>query len=224
MSTDLLQYYAQRAREYEEIYARPERQADLDRVRPWLRGELHGHRVLEVACGTGYWTAWLAPVAEGIVATDAGAEVLGAARQKSYPPERVRFAGADAYDLGAVSGEFSAAFAGFFWSHVPRARVPEFLWSLHRRLGPGARVVFLDNRFVAGSSTPIARRDDAGDTYQRRWLGDGTEHKVLKNFWSPAKLRAALGADARGLRIVEFEYYWGASYETKGERPATSCT
>ena len=137
MSTDLVQYYAQRAQEFEEIYAKPERQADLDRVRRWLRSELSRHRVPEVACGTGYWTAWLAPVAEGIVATDASAEVLDVARQKPYPPDRVRFAIADAYELGAVPGEFNAAFVGFFWSHVPRARIPTFLASLHGRLGPG---------------------------------------------------------------------------------------
>jgi demethylmenaquinone methyltransferase/2-methoxy-6-polyprenyl-1,4-benzoquinol methylase len=172
--------------------------------------------VLEVACGTGYWTAWVAPVAESVVATDAGAEVLDVARQKSYPPERVRFAIADAYELGAVSGEFSAAFAGFFWSHVPRARIPAFLGSLHGRLGPAGRVVLLDNRHVTGSSTPIARRDEAGNTYQQRRLADGTEHEVLKNFPNPADLKAALSAYASGLRIVEFEYYWGASYETSG--------
>ena len=33
MNTQLLHYYARRAQEYEQIYAKPERQADLDRVR-----------------------------------------------------------------------------------------------------------------------------------------------------------------------------------------------
>jgi len=214
MSTDLLRYYAQRAPEYEQIYARPERQADLDRVRRWLHDELSHQRVLEVACGTGYWTAWLAPVVEGIVATDACAEVLDLARRKSYPPGCVRFAIADAYELGAVTGEFSAAFAGFFWSHVPRARLPAFLRSVHARLGPGARVVLLDNRYVEGSSTPIARCDDEGNTYQQRRLADGTVQEILKNFPGPSELRAALGTEARGLRILEFEHYWGASYQT----------
>lgn len=219
MNTDLVRYYAQRAREYEEIYAKPERQADLDRVRGWLRGELSGHRVLEVGCGTGYWTEWLAPVVEAIVATDAGAEVLDVARQKSYPAKRVRFAIADAYELGAVAGEFSAAFAGFFWSHVPLARISEFLLGLHGRLGAEARVVLLDNRYVTCSSTPIARRDDEGNTYQKRRLADGSEHEVLKNFPSPDEVRGAVGADASGLRIVEFDYYWGASYETRAGAP-----
>ncbi|HET6374160.1 MAG TPA: methyltransferase domain-containing protein [Candidatus Polarisedimenticolia bacterium] len=216
MTADLLEYYARRAREYEEIYARPERQADLERVRAWLRGELSGRSVLEVACGTGYWTARLAQAAESIVATDAGPEVLEAARRKPCPADRVRFLIADAYDLGGVPGEFDAAFAGFFWSHVPVARIPAFLRSLHGRLGRGARVVLLDNRYVAGSSTRLARRDEGGDTYQRRRLADGSEHEVLQNFPSPAELNEQLGAFAAGLRVVEFDYFWGASYETNG--------
>lgn len=213
MTANLLEYYARRAMEYETIYAKPERQADLDRVRCWLHEELGGHRVLEIACGTGYWTAWLAPAVEAILATDANEEVLDVARQKSYPPGRVSSAVADAYELGTVPGEFNAAFAGFFWSHVPRQRIPAFVRNLHDRLGQGARVLLLDNRFVAGSSTPISRRDEAGNSYQQRRLADGSEYEVLKNFPGPAELTAALGGEASGLRIVEFEYYWGAGYD-----------
>lgn len=216
MTTDLLEYYARRATEYEAIYAKPERQADLDRVRCWLREELGGRRLLETACGTGYWTAWLAPATETILATDANEAVLDVARRKPYPPGRVSFAIADAYELDTVTGEFNAAFAGFFWSHVPRQRIPAFLRSLHGRLGHGARVVLLDNRYVAGSSTPISRRDEAGNTYQQRRLADGSEYEVLKNFPSPAELTAALGGEASGLRIVEFEFYWGAGYDIAG--------
>jgi demethylmenaquinone methyltransferase/2-methoxy-6-polyprenyl-1,4-benzoquinol methylase len=214
--TDLLDYYAKRAPEYEEVYAKPERRADLKRVGRWLRDELSRQRVLEVACGTGYWTAWIAPVTEGIVATDAGVEGLDVARRKPYPPGRVRFVLADAYDLVAVPGEFSAAFVAFFWSHVPWKRTREFLRSLHDRVGPGARVVLLDNRYVPGSSTPIVRRDSEGNTYQVRQLADGSVCEVLKNFPTRAALTATLGADAIGLRIADFEYYWGASYQTSG--------
>ena len=45
--TDLLGYYARRAAEYERIYARPERQADLSRLRRRLGELLAGRDVLE---------------------------------------------------------------------------------------------------------------------------------------------------------------------------------
>jgi SAM-dependent methyltransferase len=209
---ELLTYYAHRAYEYEQIYEKPERQADLARVRTWLRNALAGQRILEVACGTGYWTAELAPAAAAIVATDASPEVLALAHQKQYPPDRVRFELADAYALAHVAGSFTAGFAAFWWSHVPHERQAAFLATLHGRLGAGALVVLLDNRYIAGSSTPVARWDAAGNSYQRRRLADGTEHEVLKNFPTPADLEAVLTPVAQALSITEFAYYWGVRY------------
>ena len=52
--TALTHYYAARAREYERIYAKPERQSDLERVKAQLPPLFAGCRVLEIACGTGY--------------------------------------------------------------------------------------------------------------------------------------------------------------------------
>ena len=138
--------------------------------------------------------------------------MLELARQKTYPPDRVRFELADAYALAHVPGEFTAGFAAFWWSHVPRERQPAFLANLHARLGAGATAVFIDNRYVPGSSTPIARRDGAGNTYQQRRLADGTTHEVLKNFPTPAELAATLAPVAQDVSIREFTYYWGVYY------------
>ena len=38
-------------------------------------------------------------------------------------------------------------------------------------------MVFIDNRYVEGSSTPISARDDEGDTYQDRTLEDGARFR-----------------------------------------------
>ncbi len=210
---NLQEYYARRAAEYEAIYHKPERQADLPRLRAWVGERLRSERILEVACGTGYWTAALAPVAEFILATDTSKEVLEIARRKSYPPGRVEFALADAYALEQVPGEFTAGLAAFWWSHVPRQARGRFLQGFHQRLGAGATVVLLDNRYVEGSSTPIAERDQEGNTYQLRPLRNGSRHRVLKNFPSAQELRAALAGVARALEIRELDYYWCAAYE-----------
>jgi SAM-dependent methyltransferase len=209
---NLLAYYAQRAHDYEQIYEKPEREPDLRRLRSWLRGVLAGHRILEIACGTGYWTEAVGSVSAAMTATDASPEVLELARLKEYPPGRVEFALADAYALDRVDGTFTAALAAFWWSHVPRERQGGFLRDLHRRLGAGAVVVLTDNRFVAGSSTAISRRDAAGNTYQQRRLADGTTHEVLKNFPSAIELEAVLSPVADGLSMVELAYYWMVRY------------
>ena len=57
----ILDYYAARAPEYDLVYAKPERQSDLRAIEAWLPPVLGQGSVLEVACGTGYWTRCFAP-------------------------------------------------------------------------------------------------------------------------------------------------------------------
>jgi ubiquinone/menaquinone biosynthesis C-methylase UbiE len=205
------QYYAQRATEYERIYAKPERQADIAAVKAWLPPRFEGKRVLEVACGTGYWTPHAAAQCARWTATDVNDEVLSLARSKVQPHERVSFQLADAYALG-LPRQFDAAFAGFWWSHVPLQRVGEWLEGLHACLQPGARVVFIDNRYVEGSSSPITRRDAQGNSYQTRRLDDGSSHEVLKNFPDEAQMRGLLGARGASLRWMQWPYFWACEY------------
>ena len=215
----ILDYYARRAREYERIYDKPERQAELRDLERLIVGLLAGRDLLEIACGTGYWTERIAPAAASIVATDASDEVLEVARSKEYPPGRVGFANADAYDPAAVPGRFTALFAGFFWSHVPRRRLAGFLAGAARRLEPGGRLVFIDNRFVPGSSTPIAETDDHGDSYQIRRLDDGSNHRVLKNFPDEAELQAAAATIGRDVTITLLTFFWCLSCTVDGHNP-----
>jgi demethylmenaquinone methyltransferase/2-methoxy-6-polyprenyl-1,4-benzoquinol methylase len=220
MSSSLGEYYARRAGEYEAVYAKPERQADLERLRGAVAQELAGHDVLELACGTGYWTAVIAAVASSVLATDAVAEVLELARRKPLPAGKVEFATADAWDPPAGTSARSAVFAGFWWSHVARQRLAEFLTGLAGRLGPGKQAVFIDNRFVPGSSTPISRRDPDGNTYQRRRLADGGEVEVLKNFPTRAELLAVATPALAAPRVLELEHYWLLAGVTR--RPVSS--
>jgi demethylmenaquinone methyltransferase/2-methoxy-6-polyprenyl-1,4-benzoquinol methylase len=207
--TDLRRYYADRAAEYEAIYAKPERQADLSALRAEVAAFARSRHVLEIACGTGYWTASLAETAAAVRATDVGEEVLAVARAKGLPPA-VTFAAADAFDLGPPDA-CDAAFAGFWWSHVARADLPRFLRGLFRRLPARAPVLFADNRYVPGSSTPVARTDAGGDTYQLRTLADGSVHEVRKNFPAADEVRAVLlAAGAAEVAVAESTYFWRA--------------
>lgn len=202
-------YYAARAPEYDRVYAKPERQQDLRAIEAWLPPVFLGRSVLEVACGTGYWSRFLAPVARTLVAVDAAPETLAIARAR-VAGAHVTFLEGDAYRLPDTGAKHDAAFAGFWLSHVPRARIPEFLAGLHAKLAPGAKVVFLDNRYVAGSSTPVSGQDAEGNTYQVRRLADGSEYRVLKNF--PTAQEMAAWPGVTGARVHEWEYYWALEY------------
>jgi demethylmenaquinone methyltransferase/2-methoxy-6-polyprenyl-1,4-benzoquinol methylase len=209
----MLDYYKRRAETYERIYAKPERQADLRALEAWLPSVFDGRDVLEVACGTGWWTPHAARLARGWLATDLNPETMQIARTKPMPAA-VRFATVDAFTFDGLEGRrFDAAFAGFWGSHVALDRLPGWLAQLHARLEPGARVVFLDNRYVEGSSTPIARRDDAGNTYQTRTLDDGSVHEVLKNFPTREQAFSMLGPRAVNRSWFEHEHYWALDYE-----------
>lgn len=208
MITGTEDYYRARAGEYDQVYDKPERQADLAGLRAWLAGVLTGHRVLEVAAGTGYWTAAYAGRAASVLATDVNAATLQVARGRQDWPATVGFAQADAFDLTAMDGSFDAAFAGFFWSHIPLNRLGAFLSGLAGRLERPATLAFIDNRYVEGSSQPVSRADADGNTYQQRLAG-GTSWEVIKNFPAAARIRARL-AGLGHVTISELTYYWTA--------------
>lgn len=107
----------------------------------------------------------------------------------------------------------AAAFAGLWLSHVPVESRAAFLRSLHARLDDGARVILLDNSEVQCRELPIAERDAAGNTYQRRELRDGTRHLVLKNFPSEAELAALVAPHSNVYRFRRLDNFWLLEYE-----------
>jgi demethylmenaquinone methyltransferase/2-methoxy-6-polyprenyl-1,4-benzoquinol methylase len=171
--------------------------------------------VFELACGTGYWTEILSRSAASVVATDINDEVLEVARSKAMDERKLTFRKVDAYDLPEFPKKFNAGLAAFWWSHVPKARLSDFLQRFHRLFSPGGRVVFMDNRYVEGSSTPISRTDEDRNTYQSRKLDNGGVREVLKNFPTESELRARIEPLADDVQVELLQYYWILSYVTK---------
>ena len=204
-------YYAARAPEYDRIYQKPERQLDLAALRLWLPPLFADTYLLEIACGTGYWTQFIAPAAAAVLAIDAAPETLRIARER-VPQAHVKFVLGDAYDLPHRQNKLTAAFAGFCFSHVPITRRRAFLEGLSAVLSPGARVVLLDNQYVEGSSTPISERDADGNCYQTRKLANGSQHRVLKNFPAEQELHAAIVGIGAAATFKPFGYYWVFQY------------
>lgn len=205
--TDLAAYHVRRAGNCEEGYEKPERQADLAVLHERVPEALRGQRILEIACGTGYWTGHIAGPAVSVLATDINPEMIGIAKAKGLPQDKVQFAVADAFDLH-VNGTFSACFAGFWWSHVKREEQAGVLARLRAKLGKDALLVLLDNVYVEGGSTPIARTDPEGNTYQIPTLPDGERCEIVKNFPTDSALRKKLGAAVKDIRIMRLEHYW----------------
>ena len=208
----LAAYYAQRAAEYERIYAKPERQADLAALKARIGRLVAGEKVLELACGTGYWTEVMAASAAQVTAIDVNEEVLQIARTKSYPANRVQIISGDCYAPPVAERGHDMLFAGFWWSHVPLEKLDLFLESNLPLIGPGGMIAFLDNIYVEGSSTPVSRRDGEGNTYQLRKLDNGSTHEVLKNFPSTSELIRRASRIGWGANVDLFQHYWLLTY------------
>jgi ubiquinone/menaquinone biosynthesis C-methylase UbiE len=214
VDVELADYYERRAPCYDAVYAMPERQADLRRLQSLIPTALADRDVLEVAAGTGYWTQFVSATANTIVATDYNLAPLAIAAAREYPKANVRFGQADAFALDQVPGDFTAAFAGFWWSHLRLDDTDRFLSGVCERLRPGSTVVIVDNRHVEGSSHPVTRTDEAGNTYQRRKLPDGTTSEILKNFPTATQLREAARRHGSAPDIIELDYYWLLTFTT----------
>ncbi len=204
----LEKYYSKRAAEYETVYEKPERQRELE----WLRHrlpEIFNHRtVLEVACGTGYWTQYIAPASKRVYACDINEAVLEIARDKPIPKGKASFFKADAISLDGVPPGCNAAFAGFWWSHVKKSGLRQFVANLSARLESGSVVAILDNQFAEWSSSPLTRTDAEGNTYQMRKLANGEEFEVLKNFPTASELAEVVRPVAREAHLESLTYYW----------------
>jgi demethylmenaquinone methyltransferase/2-methoxy-6-polyprenyl-1,4-benzoquinol methylase len=184
-------YYAERAPEYDDWWFRRGSYArDAERERRWLRdvAELeerlrifapHGD-VLELAAGTGIWTRRLVPTADRMVAVDANAETL------ALNTPAAELIVADVFEWRPPQ-PFDLVFFSFWLSHVPEERFEEF-WTLVRSaLRPDGRVFLIDS--AAGNPTHLERGDSG---FEKRQLADGREFTIVKRYWSPAELTAAV--------------------------------
>lgn len=203
----MIKYYAERAGEYERVFEKPERQKDLQRMVAILHDLFFEKDILEIACGTGWFTQRLAQTAASILATDINEPVLEIARAKNYPEGKVQFQCDDILNP-VVERQFDALFAGFIWSHIRLETLDNFVKQCLRWVKPGGLLVFVDNHFIPESNTPIHQVDGDENTYQIRRLQNGTEHLVLKNFPTTAFLTQTLEKQASSVEVQQLGYYW----------------
>jgi demethylmenaquinone methyltransferase/2-methoxy-6-polyprenyl-1,4-benzoquinol methylase len=197
----LKEYYAARAPEYDDWYLRKGRYshgvladaawaAELDQATLWLDALPIQGEIVELAAGTGWWSPLLSQKGQ-LWIYDANDEPLAVAvnRLKAHglmAHVHVRDAWAE------PDRQVDALFMGFWLSHVPRARLGEFLALCRRWLKPGGTLAFIDSRQDPESSA----NDHAtpGDDVATRRLNDGREFVIPKIFWQPEEISAALSA------------------------------
>ena len=201
--TQQIEYYEQRAAEYEDLYHRrgrfdlgPEANARYRAETVELETALQDFdatgSVLELACGTGLWTRFLARSADRLLAVDAAPSMIEINRAR-YGAPNVTYLEADVFEWEPPDGDrFDAIVFGFFVSHVPPERFGAFWDRLRSWLTPGGRVFFVDD--VAGSGRPYSGHQAPGgpEFAHVRTLADGRAFTIVKRFFEPEALRAML--------------------------------
>jgi 2-polyprenyl-3-methyl-5-hydroxy-6-metoxy-1,4-benzoquinol methylase len=211
MNSDMVSYYRDRANEYEKIYTKAERQSDLLLVERLLQDMFQDKHVLEIACGTGYWTQKISVTATSILATDINEAVIEIAKSKQYSKATVDFKIVDLFQLNEAHKQ-EILFGGFIWSHIKLQELPGFIEMTSSLVSSGGTVVFIDNNYVEGSSLPLTYTDNCGNTYQTRILEDGSTHQVLKNFPTKQFIHGILADKVRDVDFVNLTYYWLLKY------------
>ncbi|WP_372343456.1 trans-aconitate 2-methyltransferase [Streptomyces sp. KL116D] len=192
--TEQMAYYRARAPEYDRPYAE---RSDLRELLGLVDAWPVGGDVLELACGTGQWTALLAARADSVTAVDASAEVLDIARARAGAPG-VRFVQADLFTWRPPR-RYDTVFFGFWLSHVPAARLADFWATVDAALAPGGTVVFVDD----GPGEAVHEEllpGGSGETALRR-LDDGSAYRIVKVFHETEALTGRLAALGWSVRV-----------------------
>jgi len=211
--TELTAYYNARASEYEEIYHRqdPEQQAELARIAKQLDKLFLRLDIIDVACGTGYWTNMVAPDASHVTGIDLSEEMLSVARNGTKN-HNVEYRLADAYDLGRWPAKFDGALVNFWLSHVPKSKLTDFLSGLHSKLSRNSIVFMADNVCVPGLGGELLEEEGREDTFKLRTLRNGTTHKVIKNYYDRHSLKVLFEPRSKDLDVWEGRFYWTIKY------------
>lgn len=216
-SKSIVDYYRARAPEYEQIYYRdvPERRKEIDDQCEYVRHIAMHKTVLDLACGTGYWSRVASETAKEIVACDIAAEMIFQAKTKKYKCP-VEFAVSDLYHLPFQSGFFDLIMLGFWLSHEPNQNYSALFDSITASLSPGGRLWLIDNNPPAeGLQIDSAGTDEHGNNFKMRRLGNGDEYVILKNYFSQDRLESVLSARFRIIDLIYKKYYWSVLLESK---------
>ena len=201
MSSDILNeqiaYYRARAQEYDESiyqvgrFASQEQPADeqganLDQARIRLEALEPVQHALELACGTGMWTASLLTIAQQVTALDASPEMLAITRSK-VGDARVSYQQVDLFTWEPAR-QYDLVFFGFWLSHVPPERLDDFFARVQRATRPGAQLFIVDQYAPLPDDLLLPQEG----IYHTRSLHDGRAFKIVKVFHDLAMLEETL--------------------------------
>jgi SAM-dependent methyltransferase len=212
------EYYRARATEYDEWWQRRGRyDRGSDVAEEWDRQvaqvaaalETFGATgdVLEMAGGTGWWTARLARTAGHLTVIDSSSETLDLNRARVGRAD-VDYVLADLFTW-QPQRTYDVVFFSFWLSHVPRARFSTFWTFVRSCLAPRGRVFLIDNRDDPHPTGEItdAYVVDRGPDLDLRRLHDGSTYQVVEVFYEPDELQLLLADQGWNARLEATRWF-----------------
>lgn len=191
-----IKYYRDRANEYDEWFLRKGRYdtgealnqlwfKEVEELTQKLKQFSPKGEVLELACGTGWWTEQLAKYADHLTAIDASPEViaLNQKRVKNYKG-KIDYQIADLFTWKPEK-KYDVIFFSFWLSHVPKDLFIPFWKTVMSALKPNGRVFLIDS---TSHSSDHVSPESQKDFIQIRQLKDGRKYNIIKIYYSPEGL------------------------------------
>ena len=213
-------YYDERASEYEEAYVRGTGTASIPdpevfrREASLLPGVVtrfaHG-RILDLACGTGYWLQYYAGGCSSITLLDQSGRMLDECRKKTEAlavTERCTVVQADVFEHVFGEHVYDCALVGFLLSHLTDEQERLVFHKLERMLDSSGRFLILDSAWSLERA-----RFNAKIERQERRLNDGSRFEIYKRYID--RLDVAGWATRYGVR-VSVEYFGTAFLAVSG--------
>jgi ubiquinone/menaquinone biosynthesis C-methylase UbiE len=187
----MLRYYDERASEYEEAYVlgtgtasipdpevfRSEASLLTRIVEQFARG-----RLVDLACGTGYWLPSYVAGCSGITLIDQAPRMLQECRQKvasltRAARDRITIVQADVLEHPFRPRAFDSALVGFLISHLTDEEEPQLFERLKTILDADGRFLILDSAW-----SPERARCNRKTERQERRLNDGSRFEIYKRY------------------------------------------
>lgn len=205
ITDEQIEYYRARAEEYDESTAGF---ADVFAPAKSILKELgQFDHILELACGTGFWTETLLQMGRKVTALDAAPEMLEIAR-KRLGEDHITYQQADLFHWEPAQ-EYDLVFFANWLSHVPPESLDDFLSKVRRAVRAGRHIAIVDQHAPSADDKSIAK----ADIYATRPLSDGRKFTIVKAFYDLEELEKKLERLGFEVRVNTFTdtffFLWG---------------
>ena len=186
----MLAYYDARASEYEEAYTRGTGTASIQdpsvftneaRILSSIARQRVSGRVIDLACGTGFWLPAYAEQCSHVTLVDQSERMLDECRKKVERlglTSKATLLQGDLFDRPFTTARYDCAVIGFLISHLTDAQEAQLFAALATMLTARGRFLILESAW-----SPERAEVNAKEERQARRLNDGSRFEIYKRYF-----------------------------------------